>query len=46
MSALGDFFSLPMILGIIAAVVFLIGLAALIQIAMKKDPKGTRSLAR
>jgi MFS superfamily sulfate permease-like transporter len=46
MSAIGDFFSLPVILGFIAAIVFLIGLAALIKIGMGKDGKETGTLAR
>ncbi|KAN0099492.1 hypothetical protein V8E51_013267 [Hyaloscypha variabilis] len=37
MSALSDFFTLPVILGVIALAVFLIGLGSLINIAMKKE---------
>ena len=46
MSALSDIFTLPVILGCIAAVVFLIGLAALIKIGLGKDSNENRTLAR
>jgi hypothetical protein len=34
--AIGDFFTAPVILGFLAALIFLIGLVCLINIAMKK----------
>jgi hypothetical protein len=37
MSALSDFFTVPVILGFLTAIIFLIGLVSLINIAMKKD---------
>jgi predicted RND superfamily exporter protein len=37
MSALSDFFTIPVILGFLTAIIFLIGLISLINIAMKKD---------
>lgn len=38
-NALTDAFSLPLVLGIIAVTVFLIGLACLIKIGMSKDAR-------
>ena len=37
MTALSDFFTLPVALGFLTAAIFLIGLISLISIAMKKD---------
>jgi hypothetical protein len=39
MTAISDFFTLPMILGFIAAALFLLGLACLINIARGKDAR-------
>jgi len=43
MSALSDFFTLPVALGFLTAAIFLIGLVSLISIAMKKDGQSDKN---
>jgi pilus assembly protein TadC len=42
MSALSDFFTLPVILGFLTCFIFLVGLGALINIARKKEGTGDK----
>lgn len=43
-NALSNFFGLPVILGFIAVIVFLVGLACLIRIGMAKDNSNGRTI--